>query len=124
MYANFSIPQEDLQPSHVVSGLVGQVEIYGPPKSGQAQSGPAPSNLFVSVNLWQQLTGQGDGVLFRILFEGEEAQRVINLGVKTGHRLRARLDGVYPKAYATGEGQAQRLVPYLEGWGNSAVLLA
>ncbi|MDR2456180.1 MAG: hypothetical protein LBE49_06260 [Deltaproteobacteria bacterium] len=143
MEDNFNTPQE-LLPSHVVSGLVGQVEVYGSVKSGSGQSGPgqrgpakrglaksgflksgpAPGGLFVTVNLWQQLTEQGNGVLFRILFEGEEAERIVNLGVKAGNRLRARLDGAYPKAYATGEGQDQKLVAYLESWGSSAVLLA
>jgi hypothetical protein len=93
---------------------VGHVSDHGRSRGGRR----------VALTLWQEFPATDlDPIRHRLLFEGEEAERILSLVVRGGDRIRADLDGERPKAYLAGEGGEKRLVPFLESYAYSAVLL-
>ena len=102
--------------NHTVAGLVGVVADQGLAVDSVSRT--------VYVTLLQKESSRGgDEVFHHLIFEDEEADRVLTLNVRSGDRLLVSLDRLAPKAYLVSEGDALRLVPYVESRARAALVL-
>jgi hypothetical protein len=101
---------------HTVTGLVGVVADQGLAVDRNTRT--------VFVTLLQNPSNQGgDEVFHHLIFEDDEADRVLALNVQSGDTLLVSLGRLAPKAYLVGEGDALKLVPYVESQAEAALIL-